>query len=78
MRFCPNCENILIPKSNKLFCRVCEKKFELDPETNDYKIVKRIKRNENEIELIIMRKTLKNNRISTEDREAHEEFFQLS
>lgn len=43
MRFCPDCENIIIPKNNRLFCRACEKEFELDPETNDYKIVKKNK-----------------------------------
>ncbi|MHA2006702.1 MAG: hypothetical protein ACXABO_13090 [Promethearchaeota archaeon] len=78
MRFCTNCENILIPKKNKLFCRACKKEFELDPKTNEYKIVKIIEHEENEFEPIIIRKALKNHRISTEDRKASEEFFQLS
>lgn len=78
MRFCPDCENIIIPKNNRLFCRACEKEFELDPETNDYKIVKKIKHNESEFETLIVRKALKNKRISTEDREAYEELFQSS
>jgi DNA-directed RNA polymerase subunit M/transcription elongation factor TFIIS len=60
MRFCPDCDNILFPKNNKLFCRACKKEFELDPKTKDYRIVKIIKHNENEFEPIIVRKTVKN------------------
>ncbi len=77
MRFCPNCENMLIPRNKKLFCRFCNKEFELDHKTNDYKIVKIIKHNENESEPIIVRKALMNYRISVRDRKAYEEFFQI-
>ena len=28
MRFCPYCENLLIPKQRKLYCKVCNKMFE--------------------------------------------------
>jgi len=29
MRFCPYCENLLIPRKRKLFCKVCDLEFEL-------------------------------------------------
>ncbi|MFW9947453.1 MAG: transcription factor S, partial [Candidatus Odinarchaeota archaeon] len=30
MRFCPYCDNILIPKHKVLYCKVCEKNFKYD------------------------------------------------
>ena len=29
MRFCPYCENLLIPKKKRLFCKVCNLEFDL-------------------------------------------------
>jgi DNA-directed RNA polymerase subunit M/transcription elongation factor TFIIS len=78
MRFCPDCENILIPKDDKLYCRACDIEVEFDPEIYNYKITKKIKQKENEIEPIIIRKVLNKNKISHDDREAFEEFFHLS
>ena len=47
MRFCPNCENILIPMNKKFFCKVCNQEFELNPDCfNDYKIRKLLKHKE--------------------------------
>ena len=46
MKFCPECDNILIPKNKKLYCKACEKEFELNPKTDEYKIVKTIRHDE--------------------------------
>jgi Zn finger protein HypA/HybF involved in hydrogenase expression len=48
MRFCPDCDNILIPRNKKLYCKACEKEFEIDPNNNDYNIVKTIKHDDKE------------------------------
>ena len=75
MRFCPNCDNILIPKNKKLYCKACEEEFELDTKSDDYKIVKTIKHDEKETAPIIVKEGLKSERISAQDRKAYEEFF---
>ncbi|MHA1436268.1 MAG: hypothetical protein ACTSPD_01705 [Promethearchaeota archaeon] len=75
MKFCPNCDNILIPKKHKLFCKACNQEFELDENTDDYKIIKTIKHDEREITPIIVKDGLKGDRISAQDRKAFEEFF---
>ena len=40
MRFCPYCENLLIPRRRRLFCRVCNREFELCSNdcVNEYRI----------------------------------------
>ena len=75
MRFCPNCDNILIPKNKKLYCKACNQEFELDKETEEYKIVKKIKHDEKESAPIVIKEVMKNDRISAQDRKAYEEFF---
>ncbi|MHA1670019.1 MAG: hypothetical protein ACTSV5_05500 [Promethearchaeota archaeon] len=75
MKFCPHCENILIPKNKKLFCKACNEEFELDETKDEYKIVKTIKHDEKEIAPVILRDNIKSSRISAQDRKAFEEFF---
>ncbi|MBD3337815.1 MAG: hypothetical protein GF353_01815 [Candidatus Lokiarchaeota archaeon] len=77
MRFCPNCDNILIPRKKKLYCKACDEEFDFEDlnEQNEYKIVKKIKHNESEAAPIIIKEGLKGDRISGEDRKAFEEFF---
>jgi DNA-directed RNA polymerase subunit M/transcription elongation factor TFIIS len=75
MRFCPNCDNILIPRNKKLYCKACNQEFELDKETEEYKIVKKIKHDEKESAPIVVKEVMKNDRISAQDRKAFEEFF---
>ena len=44
LRYCPNCENLLIPKNKKLYCKVCNQDFELNSvDINGYKLLKHIK-----------------------------------
>ena len=79
MRFCPDCDNILIPRKKKLYCKACDKEFELDSnQQDDYKIVKTIKHDEKEIAPIIIKEGLKGDKISDQDRKAFEEFFKGS
>ena len=77
MRFCPDCDNILIPKDKKLYCKACEKEFEIDPNNNDYNIVKTIKHDDREAAPIVVKKALAKSRISAQDRKAFEEFFEM-
>ena len=79
MRFCPDCDNILIPRKKKLYCKACDKEFDLDSnQQDDYKIVKTIKHDEKEIAPIIIKEGLKGDKISDQDRKAFEEFFKGS
>ena len=75
MRFCPECDNILIPKEKKLYCKACEREFEIDPHNNDYKIVKKIKHDDKEAAPIVVKKVIVSTKISDQDRKAFEEFF---
>ncbi len=76
MNFCPNCDNILIPKNKKLYCKACDVEFDLDSsKTEEYKIKKAIKHDEKESAPIIVKEKLRSNRISAQDRKAFEEFF---
>ncbi len=76
MRFCPDCDNIMIPRKKKLYCKACDVEFDLDPKKQEeYKIVKTIKHDEKEIAPIIIKEGLKGDKISDQDRKAYEEFF---
>ena len=77
MRFCPDCDNILIPKNKKLYCKACEKEFEIDPNNNDYTIVKTIKHDDKEAAPIVIKKVITKSKISAQDRKAFEEFFSM-
>ncbi|MFX0104946.1 MAG: hypothetical protein ACFE75_05605 [Candidatus Hodarchaeota archaeon] len=76
MKFCPHCDNILIPKNKKLYCKACEEEFDLDTsKTEDYTIKKSIRHDEKESAPIIVKERIKGDRISDQDRKAFEEFF---
>jgi len=75
LKFCERCDNILIPRNNKLYCKACNEEFELDQETDEYKIVKKIKHDEKETAPVVLREGTKSSRISAQDRKAYEEFF---
>jgi DNA-directed RNA polymerase subunit M/transcription elongation factor TFIIS len=77
MRFCPDCDNILIPKNKKLYCKACEKEFKIDPNNNDYNIVKTIKHDDKEAAPIVIKRSIANTKISAQDRKAFEEFFDV-
>ena len=78
LKFCPNCNNFLIPKNGKLFCKICDKSFDLtENEENNYIIVKNL--NNEDIEpAIIFEDDIKFSRISKEDRETFEDYFKSS
>jgi len=62
-----------------LFCNACQVEYDLDTsKTEDFKIVKKIRHDEKEYAPIIMRKGLKNERISSQDRKAFEDYFSSS
>jgi len=77
MRFCTECDNILIPRKGKLYCKACEKeyKFESEKDQEDYKIVKKMRHDEEEVAPIVIKSKLNGEKISGEDRKAFEEFF---
>ncbi|MBY8982415.1 MAG: hypothetical protein KGD57_05675 [Candidatus Lokiarchaeota archaeon] len=70
-----NCDNILIPKNKKLFCKACDEFFELGKRQEDFKIIKIIKHDDKEIAPIIVKHSSRKERISIDDRKAYEEFF---
>jgi len=79
MRFCDNCGNMLVPKNGKLVCKACEEEFDLDTsKTEDYRIKKSIKHDEKESAPIVVKETLRGDRISGEDRKAYEDLFDIA
>jgi len=75
MKFCPDCDNIIFPKNKKLYCKACDKEFDLEAESDDFKIVKKIKHDEKELAPIVVKEKMGGNKISVHDRKAFEEFF---
>ena len=77
MRFCDQCGNMLVPKNGKLLCKACEEEFDLDT-SEDYKIRKSIKHDEKESAPIVVKESLRGDRISGDDRKAYEDRFDIS
>jgi uncharacterized Zn finger protein (UPF0148 family) len=77
MKFCSECNNIIFPKNGILYCKACEKEFDLEVEAEDFKIVKKIKHDEKESAPIVVRDSTHSNKISAQDRKAFEEFFDV-
>ncbi|MBN1800461.1 MAG: hypothetical protein JW891_03090 [Candidatus Lokiarchaeota archaeon] len=75
MRFCPNCDNIMLPRNGKLYCQACDEEFDLKNEQSDFKIIKKIKHDDSEGSPIIVKGEFAGRRIGSEDRKAFEEFF---
>ncbi len=75
MKFCPVCDNLLVPKNQKLYCKACEKEYSFNgaEDVEEYKIVKTIKHDEEEVAPVIIKTN--SEKISGEDRKAYEEFF---
>ncbi len=75
MKFCPDCDNIIFPKNQKLYCKACDKEFDLEADADDFKIVKKIIHDEKESAPIVVKETMSSAKISAQDRKAFEEFF---
>ena len=75
MRFCPTCDNILIPRKKSLICRVCGEKFEVDSKLDDFMLVRVIQHDDRDDAPIIARDGLKWDIITVQERKAFEEFF---
>ncbi len=77
MKFCPDCDNIIFPKNKKLYCKACDKEFDLEAEADDFKIVKKIIHDEKESAPIVVKESMTSSKISAQDRKAFEEFFDV-
>ncbi|MHA1233479.1 MAG: hypothetical protein ACTSQL_00160 [Promethearchaeota archaeon] len=75
MKFCKDCDNIIFPRNNKLYCKACDKEFDLEAKADDFTIVKKIKHDESESAPIVVKETMASAKISAQDRKAFEEFF---
>lgn len=76
MKWCPRCDNMMVPKKNKLICSAC--KYELDITEKDkmnYKLSKTIHKDNSKNSPIIIRYAMNSEKISSEDRKAHDDFF---
>ena len=76
MKFCPHCENMLMPKDKKLYCKVCEVYFQVNKEdSNDFKLGKKIDHKEEDATPLISKEGFNSEKITGQDRKAFEEFF---
>jgi DNA-directed RNA polymerase subunit M/transcription elongation factor TFIIS len=75
MQFCENCDNILIPRNKRLYCKACDEEFDFETNSKEYNIIKTIVHEDSEISPIIIKEGLKGEKISAQDRKAYEEFF---
>ena len=74
MRFCPNCDNMLVPRKKTLYCKVWNDEFNFRISKDDYNLITVLNQDKNEMSPIII-KTPKRDRISEDDRKAYEEYF---
>ena len=56
MLFCPDCNNLLFPKRNNLYCKICNEEFEFGTSQKEYKINTIMKDDEKYIEPVIIKK----------------------
>ena len=76
MRFCSECENLLLPHMKKLYCRTCNTEFELiQNDFDEYKVKKTIKNKHIELYPVIYSEFPGIVNISSQYRKAYEEFF---
>lgn len=76
MRFCPECDNMLLPQKGKLFCKTCQKEYEFDDfASEEYTSIIRVDNDElNEMPVYIVRE-VSNSTISSDQRKAFEDYF---
>ncbi len=76
MKYCPNCDNLLIPrKKKKIYCNACNEEFTLNEnDRQEWIIIKKINHLEKENDTIIIKQKYKE-KITDKDRKAYEEFF---
>ncbi len=78
MKFCHECSNLLFPKNKKLYCRTCNRFFDLNVDIkNEYHVIKIISHREMDFDPVIIKESLKEDYVSYEDRKAFEDFFEL-
>ena len=78
MKFCPECNNLLMSKKGKIFCKTCEKIFEVKPnEKNDYMLIKKIDHDDSDFNPFIL-KNVNQKPLATDYRKAYEDYFSSS
>ena len=76
MRYCPVCENLLISKKGKLYCRACNIEIKAPKEPQEENIaVKLIKHDLKDFDPVLIIGKLDDNHITQEYRKAYEDFF---
>ena len=77
MKFCPQCEGLLLPKRNtdELFCRVCNKSFKPEKGQADYKMKSKIEKDRVRAKTAIVERPAHSQSISEEERRAFEDYF---
>lgn len=74
MNYCPKCNNLLVPRNDHLYCRICDKEYELfKDEEGEYTNVRRFGEKK-DAETPIVDSNLEES-ISERDRESHEDYF---
>jgi len=75
MRFCPVCENLLLPHKGKLYCKACGYEVSINDEDRDEYLDKIRMNKANSDEEPIINKEPNNIKITVDQRKAFEEYF---
>ena len=79
MKFCPDCNNLLMSKNKKVFCKTCGKSFEVKPdEKTDYMLKKKIPREDLEFKPYVLKNDSRKRNGVMEYRKAYEDYFSSS
>ena len=76
MRYCPVCENLLVSRNGKLYCRTCDINLEVPRDTQKENIaIKVIKHDVKDFDPALIVGELDEYHVTEEYRESHEDFF---
>ena len=79
MKFCPDCDNLLMSKDKKFYCKVCDKLFEINPNAkHEYLLVKKVNYDGVEEEPFVVKNDSLGSDAPNEYRKAYEDFFSQS
>ncbi len=76
MKFCPECENMLISKNKKLYCKTCDLLFEVNlDKKQDYMMTKVMKPEESDLSPFVLKDNARKSDYTSEYRKAYEDYF---
>lgn len=76
MKFCPECNNLLISKNKTVFCKTCGMSFEVKPnEKSEFILVKKMNNDDKDLEPFVLKNDSRKRSNASDFRKAYEDYF---